>query len=608
MSNISRESFLIYTGVKYFVKGVTGNYFRKITVIGKENIPESGPTIICCNHANQFMDAMLVLAQSPRQLSFCMAASSYSFPIVGYLAKKINVIPVYRPDDGKVLGKGKIKMISSHEIIGIDTKFIDQIKNNENFKLGVNSILIDNKERCIIEKIESNSKIIIKDNEKVYETLKKDLNNTEHKYHLIPKMDNTTMYSVAYENLHEGHAICIFPEGTSHDRSNFLTLKAGVALMALGAMANHGTKHIKILSCGLTYSKREQFLSEVVLRFGKPFEVPDEWGEMFKNNKHKSIDKILKEIEVLMKKTTMTAPTYKEYNSLNMFRDLYVPKEIKLDTMKYNDLSLRFSYAYESLKNRKETKLIKRKIYKYIESLESTGLEEADVKYFRYNYSYFVINCIISFFLFHIYLLLALPMIIISLPFVWKITKTAESARIKAQEKNPNKLKALDVVSSVKVTLFVKCLPFIFIIWICLLYYVFNYYLKDFFYLNYQIKEFSFYKILKYSSISFPIYSTLCTYMIDKLFFYLHTMKTNFIFFWIPSYVYKLKDYRNKLEKEVNEFVNSHIKEAEFKQFKDNRIIKEESADENKNNSDNEDDSEIKEEINKFFGRYDINY
>jgi hypothetical protein len=96
--------------------------------------------------------------------------------------------------------------------------------------------------------------------------------------------------------------------------------------------------------------------------------------------------------------------------------------------------------------------------------------------------------------------------------------------------------------------------------------------------------------------------------MIDKLFFYLHTMKTNFIFFWIPSYVYKLKDYRNKLEKEVNEFVNSHIKEAEFKQFKDNRIIKEESADENKNNSDNEDDSEIKEEINKFFGRYDINY
>jgi hypothetical protein len=122
-------------------------------------------------------------------------------------------------------------------------------------------------------------------------------------------------------------------------------------------------------------------------------------------------------------------------------------------------------------------------------------------------------------------------MIGISLPFVWIITKSAESARIKAQKKNPNKLKALDVVSSVKVTLFVKYLPFMFIFWICFLHYVFNCYLKEFFYINYEIKNFSFWKIFKYSCFSFPIYSFLCTYMIDRLFFYLHTMKTNFIFF-----------------------------------------------------------------------------
>ena len=620
MSNISRESFLIYTGVKYFVKGVTGNYFRKITVIGKENIPKSGPTIICCNHANQFMDAMLVLAQSPRQLSFCMAASSYSFPIVGYLAKKINVIPVYRPDDGKILGKGKIKMISSNEIIGINTKFIEQTKK---FELGVNSILINNKERCIIEKIESDNKIIIKDDEKLFETLKKEINN-EYSYYLIPKMDNSTMYSVAYEKLHEGHAICIFPEGTSHDRSNFLTLKAGVALMALGAMAKHGTKHIKILSCGLTYSKREQFLSEVILRFGEPFEVPNEWGELFKNNKHKSIDNILKEIEILMKKTTVTAPTNKEYYSINTFRDLYIPRDVKLDMMEFHDLSLRFSYAYEKLKNKKETKMIKRKIFKYLELLEDTTLEDEDVKHFKYSYLFFFKQSLNSFFLFHIYLILVLPMIAISLPFVWIITKSAESARIKAQKKNPNKLKALDVVSSVKVTLFVKYLPFMFIFWLCFLYYVFNYYLKEFFYINYEIEYFSFWKIFKYSSFSFPIYSFLCTYMIDRLFFYLHTMKTNFIFFWIPRNVYKLREFRWTLESEVRKFVDSHIKENEFKQFKDNRIIKEENYHEdeeeeeekeenniknnNNNNNNNDDNEKVLEEINKFLEQNEINY
>ena len=35
---------------------------------------------------------------------------------------------------------------------------------------------------------------------------------------------------------------------------------------------------------GLTYSKREQFLSEVILRFGELFEVHNDWGELFKNN------------------------------------------------------------------------------------------------------------------------------------------------------------------------------------------------------------------------------------------------------------------------------------------------------------------------------------
>ena len=146
---------LLYSGIRLFVKGVTSNYFRKISLIGLENIPTSGPTIICCNHANQFMDAMLVLARCPRQLSFCMAASSYSFPIVGYLAKKINVIPVYRPEDSKILGNGLIQMINDSELIGINTKFISQIKDNKNFTLGISALLIDNKHRVIVEKVEN---------------------------------------------------------------------------------------------------------------------------------------------------------------------------------------------------------------------------------------------------------------------------------------------------------------------------------------------------------------------------------------------------------------------------------------------------------------------
>ena len=76
---------------------------------------------------------MLIIAKCPPPLSLCFAASSYNKPIVGYLAKKINVIPVYRAEDSKIYGKGKIIMTSDTDIQGFKTKFISEIKSNQNF-------------------------------------------------------------------------------------------------------------------------------------------------------------------------------------------------------------------------------------------------------------------------------------------------------------------------------------------------------------------------------------------------------------------------------------------------------------------------------------------
>ena len=51
----------------------------------------------------------------------------------------------------------------------------------------------------------------------------------------VPKVDNSFLFKEAYKRLSEIGSICIFSEGTSHDRTNLLKLKAGIALMALGA-------------------------------------------------------------------------------------------------------------------------------------------------------------------------------------------------------------------------------------------------------------------------------------------------------------------------------------------------------------------------------------
>ena len=76
-------------------------YFRKINIIGENNVPKDGPLIICGNHANQFVDAMMIISNVNRSVSFTMAASSYSKPVIGQIAKLLKVIPVHRPEDHK---------------------------------------------------------------------------------------------------------------------------------------------------------------------------------------------------------------------------------------------------------------------------------------------------------------------------------------------------------------------------------------------------------------------------------------------------------------------------------------------------------------------------
>lgn len=98
----------------------------------------------------------------------------------------------------------------------------------------------------------------------------------EYKYKLAPKVDQSGVYEYAWDMLCENGVIGIFPEGGSHDRTQMLPLKAGVSIMALGALAREKRpQKLYIMACGLKYFKPYQFRSQVILEFGKPFEVKD---------------------------------------------------------------------------------------------------------------------------------------------------------------------------------------------------------------------------------------------------------------------------------------------------------------------------------------------
>ena len=555
----------IYKALKIFLRQITGNYFRNIHVDRVENMPLEGPTILCCNHSNQFMDAMILISQCPRPLSFCFAASSFNKPIIGYLAKKIHVIPVNRPDDFKVKGKGKVIMTSDTDIKGFGTKFITEIKNNKNFKLGLHSLLVMKKYKLMVEKVIDEENIKVRSDPNIYEQIKKEYKDKQLNFQFIPKLDNSLMFKEATKKLMDGKAICIFPEGTSHDCTHLLKLKPGVAYIALEAMAYYGVKNIKLISCGLSYFSRDEFRSDLILKFGTPFEIPESLANTFKVNKKQAIDLVIKIVETQMKMVTLTAPTYQEYMLVKMFTNLYIPTDVELPVEKSIDLARRISYIYDLMRETKEAKTIKNDVEKYMYPLEQLGIEDSDLLEISLNYSLLRKQFFFSLIVFLVNLIFLFPMLIITYPIVKWVNKTAEFERNKSVQKNPNKIEGKDVVSSVKVVTFVQFIPLLGIIWVNICNYFVNYYL-------YRItnKQYAWINMIIIGIISLMFYGYLSINIFDYLKYHFKIMKTIFYYFIVPKGIENLRNMRKKLAEEVNKFFEESIKNT---QYENNRII-----------------------------------
>lgn len=116
--------------------------------------------------------------------------------------------------------------------------------------------------------------------------------------------------------------------GGSHDRTDLLPLKAGVTIMALGAMANDPNLQVKILPVGLSYFHPHRFRSRGVVEFGHAMDIPPEFVTMFASGgdkKREACGKLLDLIYDGLKTVTLRTP---DYDTLMVFDTctLSVPK------------------------------------------------------------------------------------------------------------------------------------------------------------------------------------------------------------------------------------------------------------------------------------------
>lgn len=134
----------------------------------------------------------------------------------------------------------------------------------------------------------------------------------EYEFKIVPKLDQSGVYKAVWDRLNKNESIGIFPEGGSHDRTELLPIKAGVSIMALGAMAMNPKTRVSIVACGLKYFKPGRFRSKVIVEFSRPYRIPTETVKLYEKNKREACAKLLVHVERLMRDVTLAAPSYKE--------------------------------------------------------------------------------------------------------------------------------------------------------------------------------------------------------------------------------------------------------------------------------------------------------
>ena len=93
-------------------------YFQRIEVTGLEHVPLDTPVIFVLNHPNALVDPVFLLCLAPRRVSFLAKAPLFRMPVIGYLVKALDSLPVYRrQDEGEDVTKNEETFVAARKLL-----------------------------------------------------------------------------------------------------------------------------------------------------------------------------------------------------------------------------------------------------------------------------------------------------------------------------------------------------------------------------------------------------------------------------------------------------------------------------------------------------------
>ena len=278
--------------IRYFFKGLfhflAELFFKNFDVAGVARVPDTGSVILACApHANQFVDGLVIMRSlSKRDVSFLTAAKSLKKPLIGPLIKAAqDPIAVTRPQDLAVRASGAVVAIEAAAdgtltLRGARTQFRDEVVVGSLMALildaaasGSAAAGLSAHFKVKVLSVASDVELILKQPPKgvAPPPLFASTDGVQYTAKVVPHVDQTEMYSAVVDRLAEGGCVGVFPEGGSHDRTELLSLKGGIAIMALETMSKNPGLAVTIVPVGLNYFLGHKFRSRVFVDIGEPF-------------------------------------------------------------------------------------------------------------------------------------------------------------------------------------------------------------------------------------------------------------------------------------------------------------------------------------------------
>ncbi len=96
---------------------ILGLFFRRIEISGTDRVPRQGPVIFAINHPNGLVDGLLLLTFAPRPVSFLAKAPLFDLPLIGWIIRRLDTIPVYRRQDQADLSQNRVTFDRARDLL-----------------------------------------------------------------------------------------------------------------------------------------------------------------------------------------------------------------------------------------------------------------------------------------------------------------------------------------------------------------------------------------------------------------------------------------------------------------------------------------------------------